>query len=104
MRKVTKKWKMKDGTKIRICDMMDSHLANAIKMLERMTRRREGEMSTLGYQMLGVLQGEMAIDSVERDLDVLEEYGLDPADEFPLYLDLCSEVTRRELKELKEKK
>ena len=35
MRKVTKVWKQKDGTKIRICDMTDSHLENATNLLQK---------------------------------------------------------------------
>ena len=37
--KQTKHWTMKDGTKIRICDMSDEHLKNALKMLYRMSVR-----------------------------------------------------------------
>ena len=35
MRKVTKKWTCKDGSKVRICDMSDTHLVNAYKYLDR---------------------------------------------------------------------
>jgi len=35
MRKQTKKWKTKDGSKIRICDMTNSHLINVLKHLKR---------------------------------------------------------------------
>lgn len=97
MRKVTKKWKQKDGTKIRICDMTDSHLRNTINMLERFTKRLEIIQINTGYQILNMLNGEMAIDSVESDLAHLEEHGLDPWDEMPLYEDLCKEADRREL-------
>ncbi|KKM18777.1 hypothetical protein LCGC14_1662320 [marine sediment metagenome] len=35
IRKQTKLWKIRDGSKIRICDMSDGHITNSIKMLLR---------------------------------------------------------------------
>lgn len=96
MRKQTKIWTCADGTRLRICDMEDSHIDNAISLIERMAEARTGELVSSGYQALGCLQGEMAIDSVERDIGYLEEYGLDPAEINPLYDNLVMEKQRRE--------
>lgn len=94
-RKSTKLWTMKDGTKIRMCDMDDSHLINTIKMLQRYAKHKEEQYIKAGYMMLAGLQGEMAIDTVERDLDGLQENGLDPSEVCPIYADLTMEATRR---------
>ncbi len=40
-RKQTALWKMKDGERIRLCDMTDSHLDNTIKFLQRVVHTRE---------------------------------------------------------------
>lgn len=102
VRKQTKKWTTKDGEKIRICDMQDDHLSNSINLLERVAKHMEMESISAGYQMLCMLQGEMAIDSVERELMVLEEHGIDPNQVNELYDNLIDERERRKAMEEKD--
>lgn len=97
MRKQTKKWTCKDGTKIRICDMKDSHLINAIKCLDRVSKNTTDALICDGYVGLSCLQGEMAIESLEDEIFGLEEQGLDPTEINPLYDNLCQECVRRRL-------
>ena len=47
MRKVTKKWTCKDGSKVRICDMSDTHLVNAYKFLDKFIDNEYQNMSAL---------------------------------------------------------
>ena len=100
MRKCTKLWTMQDGNKIRICDMGDSHLTNTIAMLERMAERKTQNAITAGYNILCMIQGEMAEMSIENDLRHLEDYGIDPSEISPLYGDLLDDQTRREIERL----
>ena len=53
-RKVTKVWTRKNGKKVRICDMNDYHLNNAIKMIDR---ARDDNLKAVGdhlYEDLNV--------------------------------------------------
>jgi len=95
LRKQTKVWVTKDGRRIRICDMTDEHLVNTIKMLERATEIKENCQIAQGYAMLGFVNGDMAQLAVDQDLRALEEDGLDPAEEFPIYEALTLEAMRR---------
>lgn len=101
MRKCTKLWTMKDGNKIRICDMSDSHLANTIVMIERMAEHKTQNAIVTGYKMLCMIQGEMAELSIENDIRHLEDYGIDPSEISSLYNDLFGDQTRREIKKIK---
>lgn len=95
MRKQTKLWTTKDGRRIRICDMDDGHLHNSIDLLERAAAVEEIKTVDAGIGMLNILQGEMAIDSVERELDRVMDYGIDPSEVNELYDNLIMEKERR---------
>jgi hypothetical protein len=83
---------MRNGYKIRLCDMADSHLENCIRLIERVVEGKHTQNILAGYQMLGFLQGECAIDSVERDLAMMEEDG----PEYPeIYFQMLEEHRHR---------
>ena len=93
MRKQTKKWTTKEGKKIRICDMSDSHLLNSIKMIERQSRLRlEGELSF--YMSCPLPNGEMAQDGFDQEFDALLDAT--PDDFLPcIYYNLVDDARRR---------
>ena len=95
MRKQTKLWKTKDGRKVRICDMTDSHLDNTIALLRRLATEVTHETISEGYSVLNSLSGEIAIDAVESDLMYLEEHGIEPSEICGLYDNLVDEKERR---------
>ena len=89
MTKVTKQWTCRDGSKVRICDMTDSHIKNTIAMLERSYRHGLNTM----YSIYGGLQGEEAIACLDRDIWEAEEIG--PAYVNEIYDDLTLDLQRR---------
>ena len=86
-RKQTRLWTMKDGEKIRICDMADSHLENSIAMLDRALRRLQRDMPYPEFQ------GDMAQYYAELDWDRLQESV--PEDQYPIYGNLVEDRERR---------
>lgn len=95
-------WTMRDGTKIPVTEMTDSHLANAIALCERNAESFRQSAIHSGYQMLSMLQGEQAIYSVESELDRLEEGEFDLYEESESYAALIDEQERRTLNAKKE--
>ena len=95
MKKQTKYWKCKDGRKIRICDMSDSHLLNTIKMLERNSQALHFyRISNLEAAQM-FFHGEMALWEVENNLMQLYEEGPNVYEDFPIYENLVEEFDRR---------
>jgi hypothetical protein len=68
-------WKTKDGQVLKIKDMTDSHLLNAINFLRRKAPEMKQFQITLLERMLSFMDGEMAIYDIENKIDRLEETG-----------------------------
>ncbi len=89
IRKSTKIWQTKDGRKVRICDMTNSHLLNTIKYLEKQTQYAKAELSYPSFQ------GDMAQMCAENEWYAFQEAG--PDDVYPIYDDMVQEALRRKL-------
>lgn len=88
------RWVMKDGTKVRIEDMSNTHIINSINLMERKAREMYSEVEHSMWSVYGSLQGEMAIDSMENEINSLDKGGWEnilPS----VYYDLCKELERR---------
>ena len=95
MIKQTKLWTTKEGEKIRICDMTDTHLRNSIKMLECTTVLEHKSRVSKLIEASTIVSGEMATDIIESELNFLLQNNLDPEDVYSIYDDLVYDLERR---------
>jgi len=95
-------WKTKDGRKIPVPDMDDSHLCNAIAMLRRNARCALNAEINAAYACLSSVQGEAASDACESDIHMLEKR--DPLEHLiistPIYLVMLNEAGKRKIKSI----
>lgn len=101
IRKQTKKWKTKDGRKLRICDMENDHLLNAMKFLVRAAEltRKKLVVSFLTAPYPTSDGAEMAYD---REMDALADATWEDFTD-PIFETMILEGLRRELhKEVEE--
>jgi hypothetical protein len=93
-----KKWTQKDGTKIRIKDMTDKHLVNAVKMVLRMS---EVEKEDLLCHFPSFSEDSMAQYYAEQEWNSLDEMDTTEHAEkaYPIFNDLMDEIYKRNLEE-----
>lgn len=91
-----KMWTTRDGTKVRIRDMTDSHLLNTIRMLDRFASAQRQVALIEAYAFADTVQGEQAGYDIENMIETLEEGD---GEDFrpPIYEDLVDEAYRRKL-------
>lgn len=91
----TRWWVTKTGEKLTFQQMDDTHLVNAYRLV---LRRFEGwrlETEIEGFKTLSGLNGEMAIESVENDLEALANSTAE--EEWPIAEAMLTEISRRKL-------
>lgn len=95
-------WTCKDGTSIRVCDMTDSHLLNACRLVERGIKNSYENQMAMAYSTSSMLTGEMAMECAEMAIRQMEE--ADPLEwgeeNFENYRWLLNEIERRGLDKL----
>ena len=94
-RKQTTMWKTRDGHKLRICDMKDSHLLNSIILLYRFTLAKMRETKKF-YMSTPGPTADMAQMAFENEFDMVmestwEDYVLDK------FNNLIKEANRRSM-------
>ena len=93
-----KTWTTRDGSVVRISEMTDSHIVNAIRMLRRNDLANRIALascweSAFSDETMAGIAAQSAADDLFDD-----EYSDGPGEFFPVYDDLVREADRRKLK------
>lgn len=90
----------KDGERILVKKMSDTHLLNTIRMLHRNAEKFLAAETSAAWSVLGTLNGEMAQFYCEQDIDRLEETTSEDFlyESVITYPELVREADRRKLK------
>jgi hypothetical protein len=95
MKKQTALWATKSGAKIRICDMTNSHLTNAIALLEQRAWQADQTFARAPNPFTGDIASDLFDQAQDDYLEGNQE--TDPEELFPIYRNLCLERERRGL-------
>lgn len=89
-------WITKDKQEIPIAEMSDHHLLNAFRMVSRMADWMKCHEICMAQNFADSLNGEMAQDCMEGNVERLRNTSLEYFD--PRYRDLEREINKRKLK------
>lgn len=90
-----KMWTTREGEKIRVRNMTDSHIQNTMKMLERVAIAKKNEDDKLACVFEGSVHGDMATYYAEQT--AMQQYQTEWTSYLPdIYWDLKDELKRRE--------
>lgn len=93
---MTLQWATRDGTKIPIAEMTNTHLRNAIHYMEKFAEDQLGHEIAGGYVAMSMLQGEMSLYNCAiaiAELEELDTYEYLMTDR--MYVSLLKEAKRR---------
>ena len=91
-------WTTRDGTRMKLSEMTESHLENALAFVERSLKRQLQQEINALWALSSMLHGEMALDHVESVLNDLESKSIDNLLwESPEYRALWEELLNRQM-------
>jgi len=96
VRKCTKLWTQKDGSRLRICDMDDSQVVNSLRLLRRMAETARETAIQLAAIMEARLTAEIATDLAEAAFNEACETSVEEH-LASIYFDLETDAERRGL-------
>lgn len=89
-------WVTKDGRLVKISDMADDHLVNAVALLRRAVSKMRFDYDFSAYSMLNICNGEMAQDALESELSLDAQMSNEEwLERHTSYEELMEEVARR---------